>query len=31
VEERMESGGGWRYVASEMSRGMRGCDPVTVK
>jgi hypothetical protein len=27
----MESGGGRRYVASEMSNGRRGCDPVAAK
>jgi hypothetical protein len=31
VDERMESGGGWRYVTSEMSRGISGCKPVIVK
>jgi hypothetical protein len=29
--ERMESGGGWRYVASEMLRGISGCEPVIAK
>jgi hypothetical protein len=31
VEERTDSGGGWRYVALEMLRGIRGCNPVTAK
>jgi hypothetical protein len=31
VDERIESGGGWRYVASEMSRGISGCKPVIAK
>jgi hypothetical protein len=31
VDKRMESGGGWRYVTSEMSRGISRCEPVIAK
>jgi hypothetical protein len=31
VVESTELGGGWRYVASIMSSGMRGWDPVAAK
>ena len=31
VVERIESGGGLRYVASMMSRGINGCVPVMIK
>jgi hypothetical protein len=31
VNERIELGGGWRYVASEMSSRISRCEPVIAK